>query len=83
LPCKLCLSASAAAAAAAVCGCQVRVGVLDKEAAELRDEVAALQQRLAAFDEAAVRDFAAKVGQNLVVFSNSPPDTEAALQHHL
>eukprot|EP00882_Tetradesmus_deserticola_P006772 GHRQ01007130.1.p1 GENE.GHRQ01007130.1~~GHRQ01007130.1.p1 ORF type:complete len:239 (+),score=150.54 GHRQ01007130.1:351-1067(+) len=39
---------------------EVRVGVLDKEAAELRDEVAALQQRLAAFDEAAVRDFAAK-----------------------
>jgi hypothetical protein len=38
--------------------------VLDKEAAELRDEVAALQQRLAAFDEAAVRDFAAKVGDS-------------------
>jgi hypothetical protein len=45
-------------------GCKVRVGVLDKEAAELRDEVAALQQRLAAFDEAAVRDFAAKVDHN-------------------
>uniref|UniRef100_A0A383VLC9 Uncharacterized protein n=1 Tax=Tetradesmus obliquus TaxID=3088 RepID=A0A383VLC9_TETOB len=39
---------------------EVRVGVLDKEAAELRDEAAALSQRLAAFDEAAVRDFAAK-----------------------
>jgi hypothetical protein len=44
---------------------QVRVGVLDKEAAELRDEVSALQQRLATFDEAAVRDFAAKVGDFL------------------
>ncbi|KAF8066392.1 ATG16 [Scenedesmus sp. PABB004] len=39
---------------------EVRVGVLDKEVAELRDEAGSLQHRLAAFDEAAVRDFAAK-----------------------
>eukprot|EP00879_Flechtneria_rotunda_P010997 GHRR01011491.1.p1 GENE.GHRR01011491.1~~GHRR01011491.1.p1 ORF type:complete len:553 (+),score=196.54 GHRR01011491.1:156-1814(+) len=39
---------------------EVRVGVLDKEAAELRDEVSALNTRLAAFDELAARDFATK-----------------------
>jgi hypothetical protein len=43
------------------CAPQVRVGVLDKEAAELRDEVSAAHGRLAAFDEAAMRNFAAKV----------------------
>lgn len=39
---------------------QVRCGVLDKEVAELRDEVTTLQTRLAAYDEQAVRDFVTK-----------------------
>lgn len=42
---------------------QVRCGVLDKEVAELRDEVSSLQTRLAAFDEQAVRDFATKASR--------------------
>lgn len=40
---------------------QVRLGVYDREVAELRDEVGALSTRLAATDEAAARDFATKV----------------------
>ena len=44
----------------------MRVGQLDKEAAELRDEVMSLQTRLASFDEQSARDFATKVRERSI-----------------
>jgi hypothetical protein len=57
---------------------KVRVAQLDKEAAELRDEAAALTTRLRAHDAGAAREFAAKAEGYRVALSKAQAELAAA-----